>query len=441
MKPLFFLLFMLIAAPNMAQTGRVVQVNIEGGIGPATADFLARAIEAGQGAQLVLIVLNTPGGLDASTRSIVQSILSSKVPVVTFVAPDGARAASAGTFILYASTVAAMAPSSHLGAASPVSLGGMGAGDKKDEDGMSTMEKKVSSDAVAYIRALAQLRGRNVAFAEKAILEAATLTASEALKDNVIEVIARDVPDLLRQLNGKEVQQSGEKITLHTEQVPIERFEPDWRMKFLLVITEPTVAYLLLLLGVYGIFFELFNPGFLVPGIVGGVAIIIALYALQMLPVNYAGLGLIVLGIAFIIAEIYHPGVGALGIGGTIAFIIGSVLLMDTEVEGFQIAWSAILGMAAANIVLFGTFLMMAMRTRQQACLNSTERLIGQYGQVVTAISPQGQIMIGGEIWEAHSESPIATGATVKVVSVAGLQLVVEPVHQPGEREHGSMME
>jgi len=426
-------LLLILSMVSLTSFGRhAVQLTIDGGIGPATAEYIENGIQSAQAdADLVIIVLNTPGGLDSSTRLIVQSVLASRIPVVTYVAPNGARAASAGTFLIYASTIAAMAPSTHLGAASPVSLtGNLGQNKKKGEDKPSTMEKKVTNDAVAYIRSLAQLRDRNVEFAELAIKEAATLTSTEALKKGVIEYIAPDVDNLLTQLDGKTVHQSGQKITLDTKNISIKSFEPNWRMKFLLIITDPTVAYLLLLLGVYGIFFELFNPGFIVPGVIGGVAMIIALYALQMLPVSFAGLGLILLGIAFIIAEIFNPSFGALGIGGTAAFIIGSIMLMDTEVEAFQIAWSAILGMAAANILLFGIFLGMAVRSRKRKALNSTTHLMDEVGRVITPLEPEGQIMVHGEIWSAYSDTPVNKGEHVRVTGISGLRLTVKPVNE-----------
>lgn len=407
---------------------KVVELNIEGGIGPARADYLVRGIEKGQDAELILIKMNTPGGLDSSTRKIVEAILTSKVPVVTYVAPKGARAASAGTYILYASTIAAMSPSTHLGAATPVSLTGGFSMNKKEGQQKSSMEKKVTNDAVAYIRSLAQLRQRNVEFAEKAILDADTLTASEALKLNVINLIAKDTDDLLQQINQTEVIQNDQTIKLNTTAATIEKIEPDWRMRFLLIITDPTVAYLLLLLGVYGIFFELMNPGFIVPGVIGAVSMLVALYALQLLPINYAGLALILLGISFIIAEAYTPSFGILGIGGTLAFIVGSVLLIDTEHESYQIAWSAIWAMAAANIVIFVTIVSMVLRSRWRSSMHGTEALIGAEGESINLIDLEGQAMIHGEIWEVKAQRPIKKGKAVKVIAANGLTLVVEEI-------------
>jgi len=402
----------------------VTQLTVDGGIGPASADYLIRGIEQGQKSELILIKLDTPGGLDKSMRQIVKAILSSKPPVVTYVSPNGARAASAGTFILYASTLAAMAPSTHLGAASPVSLtGNMG---KNKDKKKSTMSKKVTNDAVAYIRSLAQLRKRNVKFAEKAILNAATMTAKEALKANVINYIARNTDDLLKQLDKTTVIQDGRTIKLDTKEVTINPVKPDWRMKFLLIITEPTVAYLLLLLGIYGIFFELMNPGFIIPGVIGAVSMLIALYALQLLPINYAGLGLIILGVSFIIAEAFSPSFGMLGIGGTLAFIIGSVLLMDTEHQGYQIAWSAIWAMVVANFILFITILSLVVRSRWRSSMHGMSTLIGAKGRALNDINLEGQAKIHGEIWSVKAKKPIKADKDIKVIATDGLVLEVE---------------
>ncbi|WP_035915211.1 NfeD family protein [Legionella lansingensis] len=404
---------------------KIVELQIKGAIGPATADHISRSIANAQNASLILIVIDTPGGLDKSTRLIVQAILSSKVPIVTYVAPNGARAASAGTFLVYASTVAAMAPGTHLGAASPVSLmEGMEKESKKEDK--SSMEKKVTSDAVAYIRALAQLRGRDVKFAEKAITDAATLTATEALKAGVINIIAKNREDLLQQLHGMMVMQDGQKIQLDTKKSAIEEVTPGWRMRFLQVITDPTVAYLLLLLGIYGIFFELVNPGFVLPGVIGAISILIALYALQLLPISYAGLGLIILGFIFIIAEAFAPSFGALGFGGTVAFIVGSILLIDAEHASFQIAWSAILAMAAANLLILLALVIMTVKSRKRKLQHGVGTLLGAEGRTLGPINLQGQAVIKGEIWAVHARQPIATNKRIKVVATNGLQLEVE---------------
>lgn len=434
MRRLFVLISLLVILfPVAATPGKVIELKINGAIGPATADYLARAIhDAQNGTSLILIQLDTPGGLDKSTRQIVQDILSSKVPVVTYVSPNGARAASAGTFLLYASTVAAMAPSTHLGAASPVNL--LGDIDKTDKTQQkSTMEKKVTNDATAYIRSLAQLRGRDPVFAQKAVLDAATMTANEALKANVINIVAKDRDELLTKLHGLIVVQDNQRIQLNTKDAQVEIVAPDWRTRFLQVITEPTVAYLLLLLGVYGIFFELVNPGFMLPGVVGGVAILLALYALQLLPVNYAGLGLIILGIALITAEVFTPSFGALGLGGTASFIIGSVLLIDSDHNNYQIAWSAIWAMAVVNVGFIFALFTIAIKSRKQKIQHGVNILLGAEGRTLGAINPCGQAVIRGEIWSVHAGQPIPADKRIRVVATKGLQLQVEEINHDAD--------
>src|SRR5256885_14690206 len=341
----------LLAAP-------VAVVPLDGAIGPAAADFVRRSIEraATDGTELVVLRIDTPGGLDTSMREIIKAILASPVPVASFVAPSGARAASAGTFILYASHIAAMAPGTNLGAASPVSVMG-GGGDKDGKKGEDTMMKKAMNDAVAYIRGFAQLRGRNADWAEKAVRDAVSLPAEEALKQKVIDVIAPDVPALLAALEGKTIEAAGAKRTLHVRGVSFEERAPDWRTRFLGVITNPSVAYLLILVGAYALLFEFMNPGLILPGVVGAIAILVALYALHLLPVNYAGLALIALGIGFMVAEAFVPAFGSLGIGGLIAFVLGSIMLIDdTALPGFEIPLALIGGMAvgSARVLLFG---------------------------------------------------------------------------------------
>ncbi|KTD19592.1 transmembrane protein [Legionella londiniensis] len=405
---------------------KIVELSVQGGIGPATADYLIRGIDKAQGAELIILKIDTPGGLDKSMRQIVKSILTSETPVVVYVAPSGARAASAGTYLLYAGTLAAMAPGTHLGAASPVSIGGGMGEDAKDKQ--SVMNQKITQDAVAYIRTLAQLRGRDPDFAEKAVLNAETLTADEALRKKVINYIADNRQHLLSQLHGVTVVQDGRQVKLNTRNANVVDLKPDWRMRFLLVITDPTIAYLLLLLGIYGIFFELMNPGFIAPGVIGAIAMLLALYALQLLPVNYAGLGLILLGVIFIVAEAFVPSFGVLGFGGTVAFLVGSILLIDTEHEGYQIAWSAIWAMAAANVLFFIVLLSMLVRSRRKPVRHGTEALLGAQGRTLEPINLQGQAVIHGEIWHVQSKKPIGADKTVIVVGADGLTLKVEEI-------------
>lgn len=422
---IFLTLFLLVGLQT-SFAAKIVELNIKGPIGPATADYLERGIKSAQDADLIVILIDTPGGLYDSTRNIIQLFLLSDVPIVTYVSPTGARAASAGTYLMYASTLAAMAPGTQMGAASPVSLGTGFSEGEKDEKKNTTMENKVTHDAVATIRSLAQLRGRDLDFAEKAVTEGKSITANEALSKGVVNYIAKNRDDLLSQINGIKVSQNNKTITINTENPDIQVINPDWRTRFLSVITNPTVAYLLLLLGIYGIFFELVNPGYVLPGVVGAVSMLFALYALQLLPINYAGLGLIILGILFVIAEAFTPSFGALGVGGTVSFILGSIMLMNTEHLAFQIAWSAIWAMAVLNILIFVLVLGMLIKSRNQKIRHGLETLVGAKGRALGDINLEGQAVIKGEIWNVHSSSPIAANKSVKVTRALGLLLEVE---------------
>ncbi|MBI4986152.1 MAG: nodulation protein NfeD [Rhodocyclales bacterium] len=347
----------------------VVVLTIDGAIGAATAVYLQRGIghAAASGAQLVVLQIDTPGGLDVSMRSIVKDILAAPVPVVAYVAPRGARAASAGTFILYASHVAAMAPATNLGAATPVTIGASRpAGGDKDEprDASTALERKQVQDAVAYLRGLAQLRGRNEEWAQRAVLEAASLPAAEALRLNVIDLIAEDVADLLRQLHGRRIAAPGGDLTLDTAAAPVHPYAQDWRTRLLVAITNPSVAYLLLLVGFYAIAFEFFNPGLVLPGVAGAICVFTALYAFQLLPVNYAGLALILLGLAFMAAEAYFPAYGSLGIGGVVAFVIGSVILIDSDLPALSMPKPLIGGVALASLAFVAVVAGSALQAR-----------------------------------------------------------------------------
>lgn len=419
---IFCVLFYLLWVPT-AHASKIIELNIKGPIGPATADYIIRGIDKASQADLVIITLDTPGGLDLSTRIITQKLLTTSVPTVSFVSPTGAHAASAGTFILYASTLAAMAPGTQLGAASPVSLTGLG-GNKSETS--PTMDKKVTNDALASIRALAQLRARDPVFAEDAVRNAATMTVDEAFKAGVINLIAKDVSDLLMQLNGRVVKQNHRSIILNTANPEVDLIAPDWRTQFLSIITDPTLVYLLLLLGIYGIFFELLNPGYVLPGVIGAMAMIIALYALQLLPINYAGLGLIFLGFIFIIAEGYSPSFGVLGVGGTVSFIIGSIMLMNTEDTAYKIAWSVIWTMAFVNVAIFVVFLGVLMKAKRKAVKNGLDLLVGAQGRALGEINLEGQAVIRGEIWQVKSKYPISADRKIRVLQASGLTLEVE---------------
>ena len=337
-----------LANTEQAATGPVLQLTIDGAIGPATADYVERALAhaRAQHAALVIIRMDTPGGLDTAMRTIIKAITNSPIPVASYVAPSGARAASAGTYILYASHIAAMAPGTNLGAATPIQMGGSNPLPQtnpadKDKDGKlpalsnnDAEREKVVNDAVAYIRGLAALHGRNAQWAEKAVREAASLPASEALRLKVVDIIANNETDLLKQIDGRKLKVEGHEITLHTGGLVIQPYEMDWRTRLLNVLTNPNIAYILLLIGIYGLILEFFHPGAVAPGTIGGICLILGMYAMQLLPINYAGVALIVLGVALMVAEAFQPSFGVLGIGGTVAFVFGSVILLDTEADG-----------------------------------------------------------------------------------------------------------
>ena len=451
-------LITLLLAAGGAAAATAALLQVDGAISPASADYIERGIgkAQAQGASLVLLQIDTPGGLDTSMRQIIKGILASPVPVATFVSPAGARAASAGTYILYASHVAAMAPATNLGAATPVPLGvpgsapgddrparkaeptGEKAGDKKSGESPApaapadAMRAKQVNDAVAYIRSLAELRGRNADWAERAVREGVSLSAEQALKENVIDMIAADVPALLEALHGREIKVLERTVKLDTEAATLLTIAPDARNRFLSVITNPSVALILMLIGVYGLFFEFSSPSFGVAGVAGGICLLLGLYALQLLPINYAGLGLILLGLALMIAETFLPSFGVLGIGGIVAFVLGATLLIDTEVPGFGIPLPLIVATAlisAALLVLAGG---LALRSRRARVVSGREEMIGARGEVFDA---EGWASVHGERWRVRSAAPLAPGQKVRVTAIDGLTLTVEPASDRIDKE------
>jgi membrane-bound serine protease (ClpP class) len=427
------------------QQGGAVVFTVEGAIGPAVGDYLKRGMKHAQdsNAELIIIKLDTPGGLDTSMRDIIREIISSPVPVVTYVYPSGARAASAGTYILYASHIAAMAPATNLGAATPVQIAGFPGGGDQDEDRPergaepSAMEKKIINDAVAYIRGLAQMRGRNAEWAELAVREGVSLSAREALEQNVIDVVAENLSELLAAIDGREVEALGMKRTLSTTQIQIRQMEPDWRSRLLATITDPNIAYILMLIGIYGLIYEFANPGMVFPGVVGAVSLLLALFAFQVLPINFAGLALMLLGIAFMIAEVFLPSFGALGIGGLIAFVIGSIMLLDTGVPGYGVSVPLIAFFAATSAGFFMFILGMLIKSRKRPVVSGMEEMIGAAGEALEDFDGAGRVRVHSELWNARSETPLRRGDRVRVVALDGLSLIVRPDTGPIEHKEG----
>jgi membrane-bound serine protease (ClpP class) len=429
------------AGPAPSATATLLQ--IEGAIGPATSRYFVRGLEAAQahGSRLVILQIDTPGGLDTSMRDIIRAILASPIPVVSYVAPSGARAASAGTYILYASHIAAMAPATNVGAATPVSIGGeeapapvptaapgVPAKDAHAPEPATPMERKVVNDAVAYLHGLAELRGRNVQWAEEAVRGAASLSASEALKEHVIDLIARDIPDLLAQIDGREVRIANQEVKLATAGLTVERVDPDWRTQLLSVITHPTIAYGLLLVGLYGLLLEGYNPGVMFPGVIGVISLMLALFALQILSVNYAGLALVVLGVGMIIAEFHVPAFGSLGLGGLIAFVVGSIILFDTETPGMAIGLPLIAGVATVGGFVVLAIAFLGARSQRRPVVTGERVMVGQTAEVVENFNETGQVRYAGELWNAHTTTALRVGQKVRIVKVEGLRLWVEPI-------------
>ncbi|WP_050910272.1 NfeD family protein [Vibrio campbellii] len=450
---LWLLPLLLFASQALASTVWVLPV--KGAIGPALSDYLSREIEEAQqnGVDLVILKMDTPGGLDSSMRDIIHAITTSTVPIATWVGPSGSRAASAGTYILLASHVAAMAEATNLGAATPVALGGAPKQPSSDEGNDSTdsqpestekasdevpaktaMEKKVINDARAYIKGLARLHDRNAEWAEKAVSMAASLDATEALELNVIDFIANSPEDLVSTINGIDIKLNGKPFKLALDNPTWVERVPDWRAEMLAVITNPNVAYILMLIGIYGLLLEFYNPGIGLPGVLGGICLLLAMYALQMMPVNYVGLGLLLLGIALMIAEAFNPSFGILGLGGVVAFVLGSIFLMDSDIPGFQIALPLIFGIAIFSVGLIVITVGLLLKIRSKKATTGLENFPGKLAVVSDDfVDGTGRVQLDGALWQAKAEQKLKQGDHVTVVKIKGLTLTVKPSDRPKE--------
>ena len=455
MKQIRLWLLPLVLFASQALASTVWVLPVKGAIGPALSDYLSREIEEAQqnGVDLVILKMDTPGGLDSSMRDIIHAITTSTVPIATWVGPSGSRAASAGTYILLASHVAAMAEATNLGAATPVALGGAPQQPSSDEGKDSTdsqpestekasdevpaktaMEKKAINDAKAYIKGLARLHDRNAEWAEKAVSMAASLDATEALELNVIDFIANSPEDLVSTINGIEVKLNGKPFKLALDNPTWVERVPDWRAEMLAVITNPNVAYILMLIGIYGLLLEFYNPGIGLPGVLGGICLLLAMYALQMMPVNYVGLGLLLLGIALMIAEAFNPSFGILGLGGVVAFVLGSVFLMDSDIPGFQIALPLIFGIAIFSVGLIVITVGLLLKIRSKKATTGLENFPGKLAVVSDDfVDGTGRVQLDGALWQAKAEQKLKQGDHVTVVKIKGLTLTVKPSDRPKE--------
>ncbi len=443
-------LFVIACAARAQDQRSALVLEVEGAIGPATVDYIAQglALATESNAPLVILRMDTPGGLDTSMREIIREILRCPVPVVTYVHPSGARAASAGAYILYASHVAAMTPGTNVGAATPVQLGGVSPSPEDGQDGgaadesatpANASEAKAVNDAVAYIRSLAELRGRNADWAEAAVRTADSLSANAALRGGVIEIVARDYDDLFAQLDGRTITAGGVEHTLETSQLALTHVEPNWRTQLLAAITDPNIALILMMIGIYGLMFEFMNPGALYPGTIGAICLLVALYALAALPVNYAGIALVLLGLALMTGEAFAPSFGALGIGGLVAFVLGTTIVIDSDLPEFQIGWPIIAGVAISCIAMTALIARLAVKSLEVKVTTGREALPGMAGVVLDWADQRGHVFVHGERWRAVGAASMGPGHAVRVVAVDGLTLEVEPgcpsestPHRPG---------
>jgi membrane-bound serine protease (ClpP class) len=446
------------SAAGAEGTDPATLIELNGPIAPAMSRYVSRAMSdaAIRHSSIIILQMDTPGGLDTSMRAIIKAILASPVPVVTYVAPGGARAASAGTYILYASHFAAMAPATNLGAATPISIGGgetptapvspvspatpptpNGAKgtntpastpeSSKPPEVNTASERKAVNDAVAYIRSLAQLRGRNADWGESAVRGAASLSAQDALAQHAIDLIATDVPDLLRQLDGRKLRIAERDIVLHTAGAAVTRISPDWRDELLIMLTHPTIAYGLLLIGIYGLLLEGYNPGAVLPGVVGALSLVLALYAFELLAVNFAGVALLILGAGLIVLELFMPAFGSLGIGGLTAFVIGSILLFDNPSQGLHMALPLIVGIAIAGALVVAAITWLAVRARRRPVTTGAEAMVGEIVEVASLSRNECVVRYGGELWNAHASVALHVGQQARIVTVSGLTLWIEP--------------
>jgi membrane-bound serine protease (ClpP class) len=399
----------------------VLLIKIDDPITPMIAEFIIKSIDkaAKQNAEALIIEMDTPGGLVESTREIIKKMLAAEVPIVVYVAPEGSRAASAGVFITLTANIAAMAPNTRMGSASPVQMEG-----KMDE----TMAKKITNDLAAMIRGIAEKRGRNAAWAEDAVRKSISATETEALKLGVIDLIAPDIPTLLKKIDGRTVDVALGKKTLRTADAAVKEHAMGFRYKLLGIISNPNIAYILMILGFYGLYFELSNPGAVLPGVAGAICLILAFYALQTLPINYAGLMLIILAIGLFIAEAFITSHGVLGVGGTVAMLFGSLMLIDSPEPSLQISWAVILPVVAASALLFIVTVTVAVRAHRGRVDTGKEGLVGMHAEARTDIGEDGQVFLRGEYWNARSDENISKGEKVTVVAVDGLRLKVKKV-------------
>lgn len=416
---------------------KVWTLSIQGAISPASADFFISTLRKAEkeNIQLLVLQLDTPGGLDPSMRDIIKAILSAKIPVATYVSPSGSRAASAGTYILYASHIAAMAPATNVGSSTPVKMqpGRISPDFEKDKDKENSpdaMDKKMLNDAVAYIRGLAELRGRNADWAEETVREAANLSASEALEKGVIDMVEKDLQQLLQSLNGREVILESGSVTLQLDNIELTEIEAGWRYELLSLITGPNIAYILLMIGIYGLILEFYNPGMGVAGVVGVICLLLAAFALHMLPINYAGLALLIVGIGLMMGEAFSPSFGILGIGGLLAFIFGSIMLMDSELPAYQISMPLIAALAVTSLAIFVFVIGAALRARKTMVVSGQEAIIGAQAEAREDFTGHGKVYAMGEQWQAYSTEHIGKGQMLRIVARDGLVLHVEAIKE-----------